>query len=117
VVYLFGREESKAKNSKVAQEYVDHRELGELYWFGPPESNTLRPVVGVDCLRIGRGEYKGRLVHLILASRRGRSQTLGRLRPGDLSLRYTSCHIPLICFGQSPPRSLSCTPSLEVVMD
>jgi hypothetical protein len=24
-----------------------------LYWFGPPESNTLRPVVGVDCLRIG----------------------------------------------------------------
>jgi hypothetical protein len=23
-----------------------------LYWFGPPESNTLRPVVGVDCLRI-----------------------------------------------------------------
>jgi hypothetical protein len=27
-----------------------------LYWFGPPESNTLRPVVGVDCLRISRGE-------------------------------------------------------------
>jgi hypothetical protein len=25
-----------------------------LYWFGPPESNTLRPVVGVDCLRVGR---------------------------------------------------------------
>jgi hypothetical protein len=23
-----------------------------LYWFGPPESKTLRPVVGVDCLRI-----------------------------------------------------------------
>jgi hypothetical protein len=30
-----------------------------LYWFGPPKSNTLRPVVGVDCLRIGRGVYKG----------------------------------------------------------
>jgi hypothetical protein len=43
-----------------------------LYWFGPPESNTLRPVVGVDCLRIGWGEYKGHLVRLILASRRGR---------------------------------------------
>jgi hypothetical protein len=27
-----------------------------LYWFGPPESNTLRPVVGVDYLRIGRGD-------------------------------------------------------------
>jgi YD repeat-containing protein len=23
-----------------------------LYWFGTPESKTLRPVVGVDCLRI-----------------------------------------------------------------
>jgi hypothetical protein len=33
------------------------------------------------------------------------SQTPGRLRPGDLSLRYTSCHIPSICFGRSPPRS------------
>jgi hypothetical protein len=40
-----------------------------LYWFGPPESNTLRAVVGVDCLRIGRGEVtRGRLVYLILAS-------------------------------------------------
>jgi hypothetical protein len=46
------------------------------------------------------------------------SQTPGRLRPGDLSLRYTSCHIPSICFRRSPPRSclvLSCAPSLEVV--
>jgi hypothetical protein len=42
-----------------------------LYWFGPPESNTLRPVVGVDCLRIGRCEVtRGRLVRLILASER-----------------------------------------------
>jgi hypothetical protein len=30
-----------------------------LYKFGPPESNTLRPVVGVDCLGIGRGEVQG----------------------------------------------------------
>jgi hypothetical protein len=28
--------------------------MASLYWFGPLESNTLRPVVGVDCLRIGR---------------------------------------------------------------
>jgi hypothetical protein len=45
------------------------------------------------------------------------SQTSGRLRLGDVSLCYTSCHIPSICFGRNPPRSLSCTPSLEVVMD
>jgi hypothetical protein len=25
-----------------------------LYWFGPPESNTLRPVAGVDYLKIGQ---------------------------------------------------------------
>jgi hypothetical protein len=25
------------------------------------------------------------------------SQTLGRLRPGDLNLYYNSCHIPSIC--------------------
>jgi hypothetical protein len=30
VVYLFGWEESKAKNSKVAHEYVEHREHDEF---------------------------------------------------------------------------------------
>jgi hypothetical protein len=30
VVYLFGGEESEAKNSKVAHEYVEHREHGEF---------------------------------------------------------------------------------------
>jgi hypothetical protein len=30
VVYLFGEEESKAKNSKVAHEYVERREHGEF---------------------------------------------------------------------------------------
>jgi hypothetical protein len=38
------------------------------------------------------------------------SQTPGRLRAGDLSLRYTSCHIPSISFRRNPP-------SLEVVID
>jgi hypothetical protein len=33
------------------------------------------------------------------------SETPGRLRLGDLSLCYTSCHIPLICFRRNPPRS------------
>jgi hypothetical protein len=32
-------------------------------------------------------------------------QTPSRLRPGELSLHYTSCHIPSICFGRNPPRS------------
>jgi hypothetical protein len=34
VVYLFSGEESKAKNSKVAHEYAEHREHGEfiLVW-------------------------------------------------------------------------------------
>jgi hypothetical protein len=78
-----------------------------LYWFGPPESNTLRPVVGVDCLRIGRGEVTQGVASSALyfpADEVG-SQTSGRLRLGDLSLRYTSCHIPSICFGRNPPRS------------
>jgi hypothetical protein len=30
VVYLFGWEESKAKNSKVTHEYVEHREHNEF---------------------------------------------------------------------------------------
>jgi hypothetical protein len=50
---LFGGEESKAMKSKVAHEYAEHRGTTSLYWFGPPESNTLHPVVGVDCLKIG----------------------------------------------------------------
>jgi hypothetical protein len=32
--------------------------MASLYWFGPLESNTLGPVVGVDCLRTAY-EYKG----------------------------------------------------------
>jgi hypothetical protein len=36
--------------------HTSTRNMASLYWFGPPESNTLRPVVGVDCLRIGRGQ-------------------------------------------------------------
>jgi hypothetical protein len=30
MVYLFSEEESKAKNSKVAHEYAEHREHGEF---------------------------------------------------------------------------------------
>jgi hypothetical protein len=51
VVYLFGRVESGAKNSKVVHEH-NTENMASLYWFRPPESKTLCPVVGVDCLRI-----------------------------------------------------------------
>jgi hypothetical protein len=76
-----------------------------LYWFGPPESKTLRPVLQVvllgDCV-IVQGVASPALY--CLEDEVG-SQTPGRLRPGDLSLHYTSCHIPSICFGRNPPRS------------
>jgi hypothetical protein len=41
VVFLFGGEESKAKNSKVAHEYAEHREHGKLIYTG----SSLRRVI------------------------------------------------------------------------
>jgi hypothetical protein len=76
-----------------------------LYWFGPPESNTLRSVVSVDCLRIAYVVQGVALSALYWPEDEVGSQTPGRLQPGDLSLLYTSCHIPSICFGRNPPRS------------
>jgi hypothetical protein len=67
-----------------------------LYWFGPPESKTLRPVVGVGCLRIA---YDTRVASPALywpADEVG-SQTPGRLRTRDLNLCYNCCHILSIC--------------------
>jgi hypothetical protein len=75
-----------------------------LYWFGPPESKTLRPVVGVDCLRIACGTRVASSTLYWPADEVG-SQTPGRLRPGDLNLHYNSCHILSICSGQNPMRS------------
>jgi hypothetical protein len=71
-------------------------------------------------LRIGRGEVTRGITSSALywpADEVG-SQSPGQLRPGDLSLRYTSCHIPSICLGEvHRGLVLSCTPSLEVVAD
>jgi hypothetical protein len=76
-----------------------------LYWFEPPESKTLRPVLQFvllgDCVVV-QGVASSALYWS--ADEVG-SQTPGRLRPGDLSLCYTSCHILSICFGRNPPRS------------
>jgi hypothetical protein len=45
------------------------------------------------------------------------TKTLGRLRPGDLSLVvYNHCHIHQTALSESTV-ILSCTPSLEVILD
>jgi hypothetical protein len=76
-----------------------------LYWFGPPESKTLRPVLRFvlleDCV-IVQGVTSSALYRPVDEVS---SQTPGRLGPGGLSLCYTSCHIPSICFGRNPLRS------------
>jgi hypothetical protein len=51
-----------------------------LYWFEPPKSITLRPVVGVDCLRIAYGTRVASPALYWSADEVG-SQTPGRLRP------------------------------------
>jgi hypothetical protein len=45
---LFGGVEYRAKNLKVAHEHTNTENTMSLYWFGPPKSKTLRPVVSVD---------------------------------------------------------------------
>jgi hypothetical protein len=76
-----------------------------LYWFGPLESKTLRPVLQFvllgDCM-IVQGVASSALYW---PTDEVGSQTPSRLRPGDLSLHYTSFHIPSICFHRNPPRS------------
>jgi hypothetical protein len=79
--------------------------MTSLYWFGPPKSNTLHPVVGVDCLGIEYVVQKVTSSALYWPADEVGSQTPSWLRPGDLSLHYISCHIPSICFGRNPPRS------------
>jgi hypothetical protein len=120
VVYLFGGEESKAKNSKVADEYAEHREHGEFILVRAsgeyyPMSSCRCRFLG-DCVMVG-GLQRVASSALYWPADEVGSPTPGRLRPGDLSLSYTYCHIPSICFRRHPPRSLSCTPSLEVVID
>jgi hypothetical protein len=59
--------EFKAKNSKVALKYAEHKEHDEIILVRAPKSKTRRPVLSFvllgDC-----AWYKGRLAHLILAS-------------------------------------------------
>jgi hypothetical protein len=73
--------------------------------FGPLKSNTLRLVVGVDCLGIAYVVQGVASSALYWPVDEVGFQTPGWLWPGDLSLRYTSCYIPSICFGCNPSRS------------
>jgi hypothetical protein len=86
-----------------------------LYWFGPPESKTLRPVVGVDCLRIA-WSYKGRLARLILASGWGRfpdSWSITTWRPKS---RLQHLPYPSICLVEIH-WCLDCMPSHVAVLN
>jgi hypothetical protein len=80
------------------------KNMASLYWFGPPESKTLRPVVGVDCLRIAC-DTRVASSALYWPVDEVSSQTPSRLRPGDLNLRYNSCHILSICSCRNPLKS------------
>jgi hypothetical protein len=47
---LFGGDELRLRTRRSHTSTRNTENTASLYWFGPPESNTLRPVVGVDCL-------------------------------------------------------------------
>jgi hypothetical protein len=68
VVYLFDGEESKAKNSKVAHEYAEHREHDEFILVRA--SREKYPASSCRCrlLEDWLACTRGRLIRLILAS-------------------------------------------------
>jgi hypothetical protein len=51
LVVLRGDRELRTRRLRMSTRNTEN--TTSLYWFGPLESNTLRPVVGVDCLEIG----------------------------------------------------------------
>jgi hypothetical protein len=60
VVYFSAERSLRLRTRRSYTSTWNTENMASLYWFGPPESNTLRLVVGVDCLGIGRGEiHKG----------------------------------------------------------
>jgi hypothetical protein len=90
-----------------------------LYWFGPSESKTLRPVLRFVLPRIAGliGYTRGRLVCLILASRWGQfpdswSVTIRRPKSRLYILSY-----PVDLLWSKSTEVLSCMRSLEVVLD
>jgi hypothetical protein len=49
---LFGEADLRLRTRRLRTSTQNIENMASLYWFGPPESKTLRPIVGVDCLRI-----------------------------------------------------------------
>jgi hypothetical protein len=87
-----------------------------LYWFEPPESNTLCLVVGVDCLRIAY-EYKGSPCPPYIGQR---MRSVPRLLVGYDQETKSTLHIlpyPVDLLWAKSIEVLYCTPSLEVVMN
>jgi hypothetical protein len=107
-----------------------HKDKAILYWFGPLESKTLRPVLRLVLLawrdymatcRWSAGYmFSGGCPCPPYIGRRTRSvdRNSGRLQQGNLSLvDYNSYHIPSIYFWAKSTEDLSCTLNLEVVAD
>jgi hypothetical protein len=49
---LFGGGDLGLRIRRLCRSTQNNGDTMSLYWFGPPVSKTLRPVVGVDCLSI-----------------------------------------------------------------
>jgi hypothetical protein len=97
---------------------VRHKDKAILYWFGPLESKTLRLVVGVDCLGIG-WMYKGSPRPPYIGQR---MRSVPRLLVGyDQETQVYFTHLAISrrsALGEvHRGLVLSCTPSLEVVLD
>jgi hypothetical protein len=86
-----------------------------LYWFGPLESKTLRPVLRFVLLRIAGlriDDTRGRLVRLILASGRGlfpdfwsvttrRPKSTLHILPYLVGLLFVEIHPDLVLYAKS----------------
>jgi hypothetical protein len=53
MVYLFRGRSQRLRTRRLHTSRENTENIASLYWSNPPESNTLHPVVSVDCLRIG----------------------------------------------------------------
>jgi hypothetical protein len=53
MVYLFRGRSQRLRTRRLHTSRENTENTASLYWSDPPESNTLHPVVSVDCLRIG----------------------------------------------------------------
>ena len=103
---------------------MKHRGHEGLYWFGPPENKTLRPVVGVVLLE---GTRCRSVVRMSSGGRLWPPYIVWRTRSVDLESRpVTTWNLSLVGYNNYPMISellggatdvLTCTPSLESASD